>query len=103
MGSLSEWCSDIGRPRLNVIERRGTAEGARLTEEQIRDVLHASCVIPVGVPNPHGPLGLEQLADAVACATGVGARGPAGPPQVYAAVRVPTRACAAGGGWPRSR
>jgi hypothetical protein len=37
-----------------------------LTEEQIRQALHASRVIPVGVPDPHGPLGLEHLAAAVA-------------------------------------
>lgn len=37
-----------------------------LTEQQIRDVLHASRVVPFDVPNPHGPLGLEQLAEAVA-------------------------------------
>ncbi len=36
-----------------------------LTEEQIRESLHARRVIPLGVDNPHGPLGLEQLAAAV--------------------------------------
>ena len=37
-----------------------------LTEEQIRQSLHESRVIPLGVASPHGPLGLEQLAAAVA-------------------------------------
>ncbi len=36
-----------------------------LTEEQIRESLHAGRVIPLRVANPHGPLGLEQLAAAV--------------------------------------
>ena len=40
-----------------------------LTEQEIRDALHASRVVPLPVPNPHGPLGLEQLAEAVARAT----------------------------------
>ena len=37
-----------------------------LTDEQIRQALHADRVVPLGVRNPHGPLGLEQLAAAVA-------------------------------------
>ena len=37
-----------------------------LTEEQIRQSLHAGRVIPFGVASSHGPLGLEQLAAAVA-------------------------------------
>lgn len=37
-----------------------------LTEEVIRSILHASRVVPLAVANPHGPLGLEQLAVAVA-------------------------------------
>lgn len=37
-----------------------------LTEEAIRHALHASRVVPLTVANPHGPLGLEQLAAAVA-------------------------------------
>lgn len=37
-----------------------------LTEEEIRHALHASRVVPLAVTNPHGPLGLEQLAAAVA-------------------------------------
>lgn len=37
-----------------------------LTEEEIRKALHASRVVPLTVPNPHGPLGLEQVAAAVA-------------------------------------
>ena len=36
-----------------------------LSEEQIREALHASRVVPLLVANPHGPLGLEQLAAAV--------------------------------------
>lgn len=37
-----------------------------LSEEDIRQALHAGRVVPLAVPNPHGPLGLEQLAAAVA-------------------------------------
>src|SRR5579862_6982744 len=37
-----------------------------LTQEQIQQALHARRVVPLAVPNPHGPLGLEQLAEAVA-------------------------------------
>ncbi|HEY7329795.1 MAG TPA: hypothetical protein VH592_19325 [Gemmataceae bacterium] len=37
-----------------------------LSEEAIRSALHASRVVPLAVANPHGPLGLEQLAAAVA-------------------------------------
>jgi hypothetical protein len=37
-----------------------------LTEQEIQRLLHASRVVPLDVPNPHGPLGLEQLAQAVA-------------------------------------
>ena len=36
-----------------------------LSEEQIRQALHASRVVPLAVAEPHGPLGLEQLAAAV--------------------------------------
>ena len=36
-----------------------------LSEEQIRQALHASRVVPLTVAKPHGPLGLEQLAAAV--------------------------------------
>jgi hypothetical protein len=35
------------------------------SEEQIRQALHASRVVPLAVVKPHGPLGLEQLAAAV--------------------------------------
>lgn len=35
-----------------------------ISEEQIKHALHADCVLPLGVGNPHGPLGLEQLAEA---------------------------------------
>jgi hypothetical protein len=37
-----------------------------LTEEEIRRTLHAQRIVPVDVANPHGPLGLEQLAGALA-------------------------------------
>ena len=37
-----------------------------LSEEEIRQALHASRVVPLAVARPHGPLGLEQLAAAVA-------------------------------------
>ncbi len=37
-----------------------------LTEEAIRGGLHASRVVPLAVANPHGPLGLGQLAAAFA-------------------------------------
>jgi hypothetical protein len=37
-----------------------------LTEQEIKQALHARRVVPLSVPNPHGPLGLEQLAAAVA-------------------------------------
>lgn len=37
-----------------------------LTEGEICQALHASRVVPLAVANPHGPLGLEQLAAAVA-------------------------------------
>ena len=36
-----------------------------LTEQQIQQALQASRVVPLGVANPHGPLGLEQLAETV--------------------------------------
>jgi hypothetical protein len=36
-----------------------------LSEEQIRQALHASRVVPLTVATSHGPLGLEQLAAAV--------------------------------------
>lgn len=41
-----------------------------LNEAEIQKALHASRVIPLDVANPHGPLGLEQLAGAVALARG---------------------------------
>jgi hypothetical protein len=46
-----------------------------LDEETIRRALHADRVVPLGIANPHGPLGLEQLAAAVAAYRG------AAPPQ----------------------
>ena len=36
-----------------------------LSEEQIRQELHASRVVPLAIAKPHGPLGLEQLAAVV--------------------------------------
>ena len=36
-----------------------------LSNEEIAEALHASRIVPVSVDNPHGPLGLEQLAAAV--------------------------------------
>jgi hypothetical protein len=36
-----------------------------LTPEEIRQALHAARVVPVAIANPHGPLGLEQLAAVV--------------------------------------
>jgi hypothetical protein len=36
-----------------------------LSEEEIRRALNASRVLPLDVQNPHGPLGLEELAAAV--------------------------------------
>jgi hypothetical protein len=37
-----------------------------LSEEEIRKALHASRVVPISIPNPHGPLGLEHVALLVA-------------------------------------
>jgi hypothetical protein len=36
-----------------------------LSEEQIRQALHASRVVPLAIATPHGPFGLEQFAAAV--------------------------------------
>ena len=36
-----------------------------LSEEQLRQSLHASQVVPLSVKKPHAPLGLEQLAAVV--------------------------------------
>jgi len=36
-----------------------------LTEDEIRTALHASRVVPLPPVNPHGPLGLEHLAEIV--------------------------------------
>jgi hypothetical protein len=41
-----------------------------LTEQEIQEALHASRVVPLSVPNPHGPLGLDHLAVAVAQVAG---------------------------------
>jgi hypothetical protein len=37
-----------------------------LSQEEIQQALHARRVVPLGIANSHGPLGLEQLAAAVA-------------------------------------
>ena len=37
-----------------------------LNEKEIQQILHATRVIPLGVNNPHGSLGLEHLAEALA-------------------------------------
>jgi hypothetical protein len=37
-----------------------------LSQQEIQEALRARRVVPLGVSNPHGPLGLEQLAAAVA-------------------------------------
>jgi hypothetical protein len=37
-----------------------------LTEKEIQQALHADRVVPLSATNPHGPLGLEQLAAEVA-------------------------------------
>ena len=50
-----------------------------LSEEAIGNALHASRVVPLDVANPHGPLGLEQLAAVVA------ARREAAQPNAHAA------------------
>src|SRR5437660_1088776 len=36
-----------------------------VTEKEIQQALHAGRVVPLAVNNPHGPLGLEQVAAAV--------------------------------------
>ena len=36
-----------------------------LSEQAIQQALHAGRVVPLSVANPHGPLGLENLAAAV--------------------------------------
>ena len=41
-----------------------------LSEQQIKQALHAHRVLPLDVANPHGPLGLEQLAEAVSRLSG---------------------------------
>jgi hypothetical protein len=35
-----------------------------LSEQEIAEALHADRIVPIAVDNPHGPLGLEQLASA---------------------------------------
>jgi hypothetical protein len=48
-----------------------------LSEQEIQQALHARRVVPLSVANPHGPLGLEHLAEAVAQVLGA----PGSPPQ----------------------
>jgi hypothetical protein len=48
-----------------------------LTEREIQEALHASRVVPLAVPNPHGPLGLDHVAEAVAQIAG----SPLAPPE----------------------
>jgi|SRR6266851_252434 len=36
-----------------------------MSSPSIREALHASRVVPLSVPSPHGPLGLEHLAEEV--------------------------------------
>lgn len=43
-----------------------------LSETEIQRALHASRVVPLELANPNGPLGLEQLAGAVALVRGDG-------------------------------
>jgi len=40
------------------------------TKDEIRHALHAGRVVPLNVSQPHGPLGLEQLAAEVAMVRG---------------------------------
>jgi hypothetical protein len=42
-----------------------------LSEQEIRQALHASRIVPLSVPSPHGPLGLEHLAGEVGRAIGL--------------------------------
>jgi hypothetical protein len=58
-----------------------------LSEQQIREALHANRVVPVAVPNPHGPLGMEQLAEAVARVTAAAPRAPV--PEVQRPLTLP--------------
>jgi hypothetical protein len=60
-----------------------------LSEEQIRQALHANRVVPLAVAKPHGPLGLEQLAAAVS--------------RINPALGLTTRACAGRSPWIRRR
>ncbi len=59
-----------------------------LTEESIRRDLHASRVVPLDGINPHGPMGLEQLAAAVA-ANRATAPGPATAERVRRPIELP--------------
>lgn len=59
-----------------------------LSEQEIKALLHAGRVLPVGVPNPHGPLGLEHLAAAVAQQVAAAPAGP-GEPAVTRPVALP--------------
>ena len=41
-----------------------------LSEQEIKQALRASRVVPISVPNLHGPLGWEHLAQTLACFLG---------------------------------
>jgi hypothetical protein len=56
-----------------------------LTEQQIKQALNADRVLPLGVANPHGPFGLEQLAEAVSRMS----RPQAGPSRVERPIALP--------------
>jgi hypothetical protein len=59
-----------------------------LTEQEIQQALHASRVAPLATENPHGPIGLEQLAEEVAQLTSTGSA-PAGPERVRRSLELP--------------
>jgi hypothetical protein len=59
-----------------------------LSEQEIQRLLHAGRVVPLAVPNPHGPLGLEQLAAEVARQVVAGSS-PPGDPAVSRTIALP--------------
>src|SRR5262245_19839320 len=59
-----------------------------LSEQEIQRLLHARRVLPLAVPNPHGPLGLEQLAADVARQVAA-APSPRNEPAVSRAIALP--------------
>lgn len=56
-----------------------------LSEQQIKEALNADRVVPLGVANPHGPFGLEQLAEVVSRIR----RPQAGPSRVQRPIALP--------------